>query len=190
VVTTGVLNGKTVTAVSTGTWHSCAVADGAPYCWGYNFYGELGHGVRGGESSVPVAVTTSGALSGKTATAIATGTYHSCAIADAKSYCWGYNATGNLGAGSASTWITTPVATDPGGLMNGKTVTSLIVGENHSCALADGSTYCWGQNANGELGNGSTSTSSTPLRVTDSGVLSGKPQSILWSGQSNTFIGS
>ncbi len=47
--------------------------------WGYNNQGELGNNSTTG-SSVPVPVTTTGALAGKTVVAISTGEYHSLAL--------------------------------------------------------------------------------------------------------------
>ena len=70
--TTGVLAGKTVTAITAGGYHTCAVADGKAYCWGYNGNGQLGNNSTT-DSSVPVAVNTAGVLAGKTVTAITAG---------------------------------------------------------------------------------------------------------------------
>ena len=53
--TLGVLNGKTVTAIAAGEFHTCAVADGKAYCWGWNPSGQLGNDSTA-DSHVPVAV--------------------------------------------------------------------------------------------------------------------------------------
>ncbi len=100
----GVLSNKTVTAISAGNNHTCAVADGKAYCWGANFNGELGDGSNSNRS-VPVAVKPDGVLTGKSVTDISTGYsngYHVCAIADGKPYCWGLNDAGQLGAGAGA----------------------------------------------------------------------------------------
>ena len=55
------IEGKTVTAVSAGGAHSCAVADGAAYCWGWGASGQLGDGSTAFRS-VPVAIDISGVL--------------------------------------------------------------------------------------------------------------------------------
>ena len=106
----GVLAGKTVTAIAAGQEHSVAMAsDGAVYTWGFNNFGQLGTGTTGtAESSlVPVAVSASGALAGKSISAIAASNYHSPALAsdgtvDGTVYGWGNGAIGELGNGSTS----------------------------------------------------------------------------------------
>lgn len=75
VYTGGVLSGKTVTAISAGGLFTCVLADGAPYCWGYNYYGSLGDGTVT-DSTEPVAVDTSGILAGRTPTVISSGGSH------------------------------------------------------------------------------------------------------------------
>src|SRR5690606_39779795 len=57
----GINNGKGFTNISAGGTHTCAVADGAAYCWGLGSSGQLGHNATT-NTSVPVAVDTTGAL--------------------------------------------------------------------------------------------------------------------------------
>ena len=59
VVTSGALQGKRVTSVRAGAFHSCALAEGAAYCWGMNTFGQLGTGQSGATpgNTVPVAGT-------------------------------------------------------------------------------------------------------------------------------------
>jgi len=76
VSTAGVLAGKTVTAISAGQQHTCAVASGKVYCWGFDNSGELGDGTGMEGSDAPVAVSTAGVLAGKTITAISAGNHH------------------------------------------------------------------------------------------------------------------
>jgi alpha-tubulin suppressor-like RCC1 family protein len=109
VYTSGVLSGKTVTQMEGGVAHECVLADGKAYCWGYNYYGQLGNNSTT-NSLVPVAVITSGVLSGKTITQISGGNDHTCALADGEIYCWGYNNYGELGNNS-TTDSHVPVAT-------------------------------------------------------------------------------
>lgn len=124
------LNSKTVTAVAVGGRHACAVAypnsgtpaQSAAYCWGNNLYGPLGDGSSQSTTRLsPVAVSTSGALNGKTVTSITAGMYTTCATAyttsaatDSRAYCWGYAFNGAIGNGVATNpdYYNTPQAVD------------------------------------------------------------------------------
>ena len=135
-VTGGALAGKTVTNITAGYAHTCAVlSDGTAACWGGNDYGQLG---TGASSSTPVAVT-SGALAGKTVTNITASQYHTCAVtSDGTAACWGYNNYGQLGNGttttSNTTQTTTPVAVT---MSNG--FAFLASGESSMVGVSDGS---------------------------------------------------
>lgn len=155
-----------LTQVSTGSAFSCGLASGKVYCWGTNHLGQFGNGTTE-NSTVPVAVDTSGVLAGKTVTSIAAKGSTVCAIADTKLYCWG-SRTGDGTADHSSV----PVAV--AGELGTKSVTAVALGDAHSCALAEGSVYCWGGNAQGQLGNGSLEDSDAPALVSVSGVLGGK----------------
>ncbi|MEZ5157228.1 MAG: hypothetical protein R2687_00175 [Candidatus Nanopelagicales bacterium] len=173
--TSGVLAGKTVTAIAAGDRHTCAVADGQMYCWGYNYAGQLGDR-SSTNSTVPVAVDTSGVLTGKAVTAIAAGFLHTCAVADGRAYCWGSNDYGQLGNNSPTGSIGSPVVSRMpvavgSGVLAGKTVTEITAGGRYSCAVADGQAYCWGRNARGQLGNSSTKKSRVPVAVNTAGAL-------------------
>jgi len=184
--TSGVLAGKTVTGISAGGSHTCAVADGRAYCWGKKLYGQWGSDLTGPlgndsttSSSVPVAVDTSGVLAGKTVTSIATGHFHTCAVADGQAYCWGGNYFGQLGDGTTTSALV-PVSVDASAVLAGRTVTSIATGHFHTCAVADGRAYCWGDRDYGQLGTnrptgsiGDRDISRVPVAV-GSGVLAGK----------------
>jgi alpha-tubulin suppressor-like RCC1 family protein len=89
--TSGVLAGKSLTQISAGYDETCAVdSAGHAYCWGQNYYGQLGDGGTV-NSTVPVAVDTSGALAGQTLTQIsADGFFSACAMSiPGAVYCWG-----------------------------------------------------------------------------------------------------
>lgn len=171
VVSTGVLSGKTVTSISKDGYytiasgaveHVCAVADGGVYCWGENNDGELGNSSTT-DSSVPVAVTTSGVLSGRTIQDVKVGLRHSCVLSDGAVYCWGYNSSGQVGD-STNTTRTAPVTvTQEAGKMTGSNVISIGAGANRSCAVIDdGRTFCWGLNNNGQIGDGTTTSRNKP----------------------------
>ena len=144
--TTGVLAGKTIKQISSGHYHTCAVAsDDKVYCWGSNEDGGLGNG-SASVSPVPVAVNTTGVLAGKTIKYLSAGpAYHTCAIAsDDKVYCWGKNKNGELGNGTIID-SNVPVAVNMSGVLAGKTIKQMSVGSYNTCVIAsDDKVYCWG----------------------------------------------
>jgi prepilin-type N-terminal cleavage/methylation domain-containing protein len=181
--TSGVLSGKTIKSVMAESWYACAIAsDDLAYCWGQNTYGQLGNNLTT-DSHVPVAVDTSGALSGKTVKAMTSGGSHTCAIAsDDLAYCWGLNTSGQLGNNS-TTNSPVPVAVDTSGVLSGKTIKAISAGGMNACVIAsDDNAYCWGPGGSGKLGNNSTSNTLVPVAVDTTGVLSGKTVKALSTG--------
>ena len=186
----GTLFGKTILSISAGTTHTCVIAsDNLPYCWGNDGSGQLGNGATTGDQVSPVAVDTSGALSGKTILSISAGDYHTCAIAsDNLAYCWGDDGIGQLGNGATTGDQASPVAVDTSGVLSGKTIFSVSLGAAHTCAIAsDNLAYCWGDDSIGTLGNGATTgDQASPVAVDTSGVLSGKTVVSLSAGDYHT----
>jgi alpha-tubulin suppressor-like RCC1 family protein len=170
--------------VSVGRGHACALTAGVANCWGNNSEGNLGSSSYL-DSNIPTAVVTKGALVGKSITDIASGSQHSCVVANAAAYCWGFGEFGALGNADNRTY-SHPVAVSTNGVLGGKTVTSIAVGENHTCAIASGDVYCWGNNEQGQLGNSSNTYSNVPVAVTKSGALSGKTVTSLMAGTYHT----
>ncbi len=171
----GVLSGKTVVAIAAGFDHNLALcSDGTLAAWGWNGSGQLGDG-NVTIKLAPVAVTMSGALSGKTVVAIAANAGRSFALcSDGTLVGWGENHFGQLGDGT-TTDRSTPVVVATGGVLAGKTIVSIAAGAFHTLALSsDGTLAAWGWNALGQLGDGTTTDRLTPVAVTTSGVLSGK----------------
>jgi alpha-tubulin suppressor-like RCC1 family protein len=80
-------------------------------------------------------------------------------------YAWGNNANGQMGIGNTtSSSIPLPVA---GGGLSGVNVKAVAGADFHSLALTNaGAVYAWGYNGAGELGNGTTNSSSTPVLTT------------------------
>jgi alpha-tubulin suppressor-like RCC1 family protein len=140
--------------------------EGAVYCWGDNWFGQLGVGSRTLAqhcrvdmetcSSVPVAV-----IGTRSYVSVTTGEWHACALTQSgNAYCWGNNSYGQLGDGTAFPRLgPVPVA-------GGRTFVALTAGTTHTCGLtSDGAAYCWGSNVSGELGHGVPTGSTTPVRV-------------------------
>lgn len=149
---------STATSVASGSSDSCAVlTSGHVYCWGWNGEGELGDGSRL-ESPTPVEV------SGITdATAVSAGDHDVCALlANGEISCWGVNGSGQIGDGSIGEDVLTPAPVS--GITSGEAVS---VGGTHACAqVGVNGVECWGQNGDGELGNGGTQKeSATPVPV-------------------------
>jgi alpha-tubulin suppressor-like RCC1 family protein len=171
---TGVLSGKTAKEIVIGNSSTCIIAsDDQVYCWGENGNGQLGNGSTT-DSNIPVAVTTSGVLNGKTIKELKSAADTTCVIAsDDKLYCWGSGRFGALANGSTAN-STTPIAV-AGGALGAKTIKKLDMMDNTTCVIAsDDKMYCWGYGAYGTLGNGASSNSSATVAVDFTGVLSGK----------------
>ena len=85
-----------VVQFSAGAYHTCAIkTDGSLWCWGYNYYGQLGDGTNT-DRDTPVQIMSSGVSS------VALGNSHTCAIkTDGFLWCWGYNNYGQLGDGTS-----------------------------------------------------------------------------------------
>jgi len=146
--------------VSDGTHSYCAVlASGGVDCWGLNTDGELGDGSAASDSIVPVAVS---GVSG--AVALASDQNHSyCALTvSGAADCWGLGTSGELGNGQA---VSSEVAVAVFGLSGAVSLAS--GGDGSYCAVvAGGGVECWGDNGNGDLGDGSTTQSDVPVPVT------------------------
>ena len=155
-----------ITAIAAGTSHSLALAsNGQIWAWGGDFYGQLGDGITPNISTVPVAVHLP---VGTTATSIAGGGNSSHAITSTgQALTWGVNSHGELGNGTIGTTgcfcSATPTFVS---LPSGTTVTTMAGGSDHSLALTSaGKVLAWGSNGLGQLGNGTTTDSSTPITV-------------------------
>ncbi|HUC96800.1 MAG TPA: hypothetical protein VMR16_04020, partial [Candidatus Saccharimonadales bacterium] len=175
--------------LSSGYLYNCGIASNhQAYCWGYNGSGQLGNN-SSSDSYVPVAVTNSGVLSGKTILSISSGANHTCALAsDNQVYCWGLNASGQLGNNSFTN-SSVPVAVTNSGVLSGKTILSVSARGNDSCVIAsDNQAYCWGDNGYGQLGNNSVTNSSVPVAVVNTGVLSGDTVKSISTGQYHSCV--
>lgn len=141
----------TAVSVTAGDEHTCVILEnGGVQCWGSNTSGQLGIDRNRNLSKTPEYTLdlTSGVSQ------ISAGYSKTCAtMNDGKLKCWGW-------LGSDYFWDT------PAEINLAKNVISLAVGAGHICAiLRDGTVECLGENASGQLGNGSNAESFSPVKV-------------------------
>lgn len=137
---------ESVRAVSAGGSRACALlSDGTVACWG-------------SEKGLPELVAAQDGSALGDFLEVSTGSHHACGRrADGTVWCWGWNKWGQLGDGTTVDRETPrPVVTRNGSPL--QPVKQVSSGAFHTCALlADGTAYCWGNNVNGQLGDGGTS---------------------------------
>jgi alpha-tubulin suppressor-like RCC1 family protein len=151
--------------IAGGFYHTCGITTkGRAVCWGNNPDGRLGDGTSGTDRHEPRRVSTI-----TNVTIISAGATHTCAIASPSStaYCWGSDASGQLGNGSGSSAnVLSPGSVNGIGSDSLTGVTSIAAGFSHSCAVyGTGTAACWGLGTDGRLGNQSTAGSTVPSRV-------------------------
>jgi alpha-tubulin suppressor-like RCC1 family protein len=146
--------------ISMGGSHSCALfGDGGVGCWGDNSFGQLGvmdAGIPDSLVQVPLPEAIASLSAGGT---------HTCAIsAKDNLYCWGDNTWGELGSGGDGGGSSTPTVV--------ASAWAVAAGTDFTCALAttDGGflfsqVECWGRNTDGQLGDGTLISRSTPAPI-------------------------
>ena len=143
------IDAKSIVQITGGEGHTCALlSNNDLYCWGVDVVEP---------TQTPVK------LEGLSVSSMDSGDHHICAITtDPSLVCWGHNSMGQLGQ------IRTEVEASMKPLVVDLPAAPLDVSvdELHSCAvLVDGSVWCWGSNSFGQLGNGATENSDTPVKV-------------------------
>lgn len=151
-------------SVSAGQLHSCAVMDtGAVRCWGQGGHGQLG---RDRNPLTPAWEDSRWAnpVPGLTASGAVAGGFHTCALSGSKIHCWGYDFYGQLGSHVDQVGTATTVTGVRG-------ATEVATATDASCALVTDNVdpavrpVCWGSNADGRLGIGAVSPTSTEVAV-------------------------
>jgi alpha-tubulin suppressor-like RCC1 family protein len=150
------------TDITVGTLHACLMAtDHRLQCWGQNDFGMVGDGTTVTPRSRPVVAA--GNLMYDPFT-MAAGLTHTCAIRVSTTYCWGLNVFGVLGLGTTGAFAASPVAA---GSFSTPTFNKVAAGGYHQCGLTStGEAWCWGWNAEGQIGANSAAFSiATPTAV-------------------------
>ena len=148
--------------------HSCAIrgTDKEVWCWGDDSDGRLG-----GESPMGLPVKVPGLSN---ILSVAVGEKFSCALLNNGAVkCWGFNNIGQLGNGTTDTSripVTVDGITGASFRRNPNQIAiSITAGLTHTCAILEDTTAkCWGANRNGQLGDGTTNRSLTPVQVLES----------------------
>ena len=144
--------------ISSGNIFGCGITShGTAYCWGDNVHGELGDGNTTQLQLTPVRVRARLYFEKLTL-----GGAHICALTyDGTAHCWGNSSFGEGGYGQE-----TGTQTDPVEVSGGHTFRQIAGSGNHTCGVTtEGIAYCWGRNANGQLGDGTTRNHSRPVQV-------------------------
>jgi alpha-tubulin suppressor-like RCC1 family protein len=145
------------TTLGPGRQHSCAIAaGGAAYCWGMDWYGEVGRGFW----RMEVQPTPFPVVGHHEFTAIGSGQRFTCALrVDGEAWCWGHGHIGELGtrqtAVCADPFMNTRCSPSPVRVAISHRFVGIATGATHTCAItAEGRTFCWGDTGQGQLGPG------------------------------------
>lgn len=179
--------GVPLVSVSAGERHSCAVDEtGAVWCWGDNGRGQVGPltgstcGARtdsGGRETggFPCSPAPTRVPSERSFEAVAAGGTHTCALdAGGSAWCWGSDATHQLGDEfgspeeclSSETTPGVPCSREPVRAVTEASFTSLSAGGAHACGrTAGGDARCWGDNSLGQVGYCGVGQPLVPTRV-------------------------
>ena len=168
-----------IATITAGRYHTCVqLTTGEARCWGANNSGKLGNGTTT-DSPRPVVVSNPAGTGPLTDIAeINANQYHTCArLTNGEARCWGYNGHGRLGDGTTTSRTRPVVVSNPTGTGPLTGITQLTAGTNHTCArLVNNEARCWGWNPVGQLGDGTTTSRSRPVVVSNtagSGALTG-----------------
>jgi alpha-tubulin suppressor-like RCC1 family protein len=160
---------STAVTVGAADLHTCArLAEGTVACWGDNVYGQLGDGTTNDASTPVTVVGISDAIN------VSDGGDHTCAVLDDHTVrCWGNNGYGQLGNGETSQGLPNPVPQTVVGMTNVVEVTTGgSIASYYTCALTlFGTVSCWGENDQGQLGNGTFSDTVAPMPVSGGGSI-------------------
>lgn len=142
-------------AITAAESHTCALTSGGTKCWGDNTYGQLGNGTVGGIRTSPGDIANGNTLE----QAITAGTRHTCGRQGQRLRCWGFPYGFNQPSSAVPADVTEYADTE---------IPAVTAGAFHTCTqLQRGRVECFGSNSNGQLGDGSATSSPRPVRAVD-----------------------
>jgi alpha-tubulin suppressor-like RCC1 family protein len=135
-------------------YSTCALLEsGRIVCWGENTWGQLGDGTTE-DRDFPTLVV---GLDDVVVADVVMRSRSTCALAgDGRVYCWGNNEKGQVGNGHLPSTLAEARVSEPSEVEGlPEKIAGLSMGGEHACAIGEaGSIYCWGNNMDGQLGNG------------------------------------
>ena len=163
------LKGKRIVDISAGGIHTVAIdEEGKVYTWGNNKYGQLGDETA--NSPLPICISNKeNELKGKKIISISAGGIHTVAIdEEGKAYTWGNNEVGQLGDGTTTNSVFPICISDKENELKGKRIVDISAGYGHTVAIdEEGKVYTWGDNGDGQLGDGTTNDSPLPICISN-----------------------
>jgi hypothetical protein len=148
-------------SIAAGDGHTCVATTGMvgdvlhhdTLCWGADQAGQLGDGITTDRARPGPLTVDIGAM------VVAAGDAHTCAVTSEPGlWCWGRGNAGQLGLGpNRLIDVHTPIEIEPT-----NAPPAVAVGAAHTCAIIAGGIQCFGANAHGQLGDGTTTDRSTP----------------------------
>lgn len=161
---------ENIVDIAAGAWGNAAVdADGHVYSWGHNSYGQVGDGTTTNPQPYLQQVKGPGGVGFlNNIKAVYKQGYKVYALSnDGRVYGWGQGVDGLLGTGNYDVSVLYPeLVLGPGGTGVLENVERMSVGGSHALALtSEGHLYAWGNNLDGQLGDGTTNDRTHPVRV-------------------------
>lgn len=173
---TTVAGGLAFTKVVAGYAHTCGLVSGVSptgqvRCWGRNFDGQLGDNTTLLKNTPTTVLANSGGTPLSSVVDIIAGQGHTCVLTSGnKVQCWGSNGFGQIGDNVGGGSVSTPQDVRES---KGLVMTSLSMGHDHGCTTSGGGAYCWGSNANKQLGTAAGGAVAAGNMLTAGGLTSG-----------------